>query len=87
MRFNFDALSLHANTYNSDPFTETGIATLTNTVSFLEKTKLYIDINKLSTTAPTATATSVSVSTGGDITVERSSTPPVVGGSEYMAVG
>ena len=69
--------------------TDTGIATLTHTVSFLEKTKLYIDINKLSstpTTAPTATATSISSTTGG-VAVERSSTPPVVGGSEYMAVG
>ena len=73
---------------------DTGIATLTNTVSFLEKTKLYIDINKLSTTpsaTTTATATSIGVSTssatGGGVTVERSSTPPVVGGSEYMAVG
>ena len=63
---------------------------MTKTVSFLEKTKLYIDINKLSTpstTGATNISDSISISAGGGITVERSSTPSVVGGSEYMAVG
>ena len=61
---------------------------MTNTISFLEKTKLYIDINKLSTPSTTgATTISNSTTAGSGVAVERGSTPPVVGGSEYMAVG